>query len=348
MGLALATAFCFSGVSCSLISETGPLKDSITGGSDGYQLIEVRSRADLPSQNRVYKAAKVPPSIKGQGYSDRIRARDSLTFVITDLAEQSPFFSKGSSFLFGPLETPEDGRVNIPYVGEIQIIDQTLSEASATVEERTKLVSNTAQVSVTRKDRFPRTANVVGEVRKPGPIPLEQSGLTSLDLLAAAGGPEKADYLFNYNLRRGGVDYLFDYEGFRKNPFVIEEGDLLTVTTDVSNRFHVMGAINRPVTVEFPVPNPTLADAIGAATGLDEKRSDPSGVFVFRKGEPDLVFTFDMKNPAVLPLMQRFPMRGEDIVYITEAPLTRWNRMITQILPITVSQAAGTAVRYVN
>ena len=115
---------------------------------------------------------------------------------------------------------------------------------------------------------------------------------------------------------------------------------------DTSNRFHVMGAINKPTTVPFPVPSPTLADAMGAATGLDERRSDPSGVFVFRMANPATVYTFNLKDPNILSLSQRFPIQGEDIVYVTEAPLTRWNRMLTQILPISISQAANAAYRY--
>src|SRR5690606_16584222 len=132
-------------------------------------------------------------------------------------------------------------------------------------------------------------------------------------------------------LRRGGKDYQLDYLAFRQKPFIVEEGDLLTVSEDTSNRFHVMGAINRPTTVPFPVPSPTLADALGSATGLDERRSDPSGVFVFRKGDPDLVFTFNLKDPGTIHLIQRFPIQGDDIVYVTEAPLARWNRLISQI-----------------
>ena len=134
---------------------------------------------------------------------------------------------------------------------------------------------------------------------------------------------------------------MFDYQGFRQRSFQVEENDLLSVSTDTSNRFYVMGAINRPTIVPFPVPAPTLADALGAATGLDERRSDPSGVFIFRKGNPDLVYTIDLKDPAALLLTQRFPIRGEDMVYVTEAPLVRWNRLILQILPISqLSQAA--------
>lgn len=332
--------------SCSLISESGPVKGKIQETAQPYVLVEVKSRGDIPSRSRQYGLAQLPQPIKGQGYSDKVRTRDSIQFVITDLSPQSPFFTQGGAYRFGPLEVPEDGRVSVPYVGEIEVLDLSLSEISTKLADKIKPVSKTAEVTVFRNGRIPRTANVIGEVKNPGPVPLERNGITSLDLLAASGGPSRAEHLFKYTLRRAGSDYNFDYQGFRRHAFPVEEGDLLTVTTDFSNRFHVMGAINRPTTVPFPTPAPTLADALGAAAGLDERRSDPSGVFVFRKGHQDEVFTFNLKEPSVVPLVQRFPIQGEDIVYITEAPLARWNRLITLIFPNMVFQAATAASRY--
>ncbi|MFM2198598.1 MAG: hypothetical protein RLZZ505_2030 [Verrucomicrobiota bacterium] len=334
--------------SCGLISETGPLKGSIESDSAPYNLVEVKSRENIPVSSRVYGRADKPSIISGQGYSDNVRARDTLSFVITDLTEQSPFFTRGDPFRYGPIEVPENGLIQLPYVGELNVISRNLSDISATFAEKIKPVSSTAQVMVVRTNRFLLTANVLGEVRNPGPVPLERSGMTSHDILAASGGPAQAEHLYQYTLRRAGRDYRFDYQGFRKNPFPVEAGDLLTVTTDTSNRFQVLGAINRPVSVPFPVPEPTLADALGAANGLDERRSDASGVFVFRKGNPDTVYTFNLKDPAVMPLVQRFPMQGEDIVYVTDAPLVRWNRMITQVLPLSTLQTGSAVSRFSN
>lgn len=334
--------------SCAFISDTGPLKGNINSSADIYEVVAVDSRSKIPDHGRVYGRAEKPPVIAGQGYSDKVRERDALVFIITDLSEQSPFFTNGEPYKYGPLEVPRDGIVNIPYVGELNALDRSLADISNTFAEKIKPVSNTAQVTVVRTERFLLSANVLGEVKAPGPILLQRSGITSLDILAAAGGPKEAEHLYKYTLRRGGKDYQFDYQGFRKNPFIVEAGDLLTVSSDASNRFQVMGAINNPVSVAFPVPNPTLADAIGAAHGLDETRSDASGLFVFRKGDPDTVYTFNLKDPNVMPLLQRFPIQGEDIVYVTEAPLTRWNRLLSQVLPISISQAAGSASRYQN
>ncbi len=334
--------------SCAFISDTGPLKGRIKGDSESFEIVEINSREKIPSRNRVYGRAERPSALTGPGYSDKVRERDSLAFVITDLSEQSPFFTRGAPYKYGPIEVPKDGLVHIPYVGELNVLDRSLADISSTFSEKIKPVSKTAEVMVVRTERFLLTANVLGEVKKPGPIPLERSGITSIDILAASGGPADAEHLYQYTLRRGGRDYHFDYKGFRQKPFSIEAGDLLTVSTDATNRFQIMGAINNPVSVPFPVPNPTLADAIGAARGLDERRSDASGVFVFRKGDPDTVYTFNLKNPSVMALMQRFPIEGEDIVYVTEAPLTRWNRLLSQILPTSISAAANTAERYRN
>lgn len=323
------------------MSQVGPQKGPIQNKESSYTLIEVKSRADIPDNGRSYGLNQPPPRLKGDSYSDSIRSRDTLRFIITDLSDLSPFYSKGEAFTYGPIEVPEDGAVAIPYIGEINVLGLSVARISSKLNEMVLPVSNTARVTVGRSGRVPRTANVIGEVKTPGPVPLERTGITSLDLLAASGGPTEAEHLYQYTLRRNGQDYLFDYKGFRQHAFSVEEGDLLSVSTDVSNRFYVMGAINKPTTVPFPVPNPTLADALGAATGFDERRSDPSGVFVFRKGNPDQVFTVNLKQPDAMFLAQRFTIRGEDLVYVTEAPLARWNRLIVQLLPVSqLSQAA--------
>lgn len=332
---------CLPFASCAYMSQTGPQKNRINEGQPTYKLIPVTSRADIPTVGRSYGIGQIPPPLRGNSYSDRVRSRDSLRFNITDLNEASPFFSRGEGYNYGPIEVPEDGKVSIPYVGEIEVSNRSMAQISEDLDDRLKPISKTAQSAVSRTGRIPRTANVLGEVKSPGPIPLERSSVTSVDLLAASGGPTGAEHLYKYTLRRGGSDYVFDYQAFRQHPFPIEEGDLLNVATDTGNRFYVMGAINKPTIVPFPVSSPTLADALGAASGLDERRSDPSGVFVFRKGNPDEVYTINLKDPSAMLLTQRFPIRGEDLVYVTEAPLARWNRMIMQVIPIAqISTAA--------
>ena len=178
------------------MSETGPQRRKIQAEQQAYTLIAVRSRADLPESGRTYGQGELPPKIHGNSYSDKVRARDSVRFIITDLSEQSPFYTKGEPFAYGPIEVPEDGRVSVPYVGEIQLNDRSLADISTDLVQRLKPISNTAQAAVTRSGRIPRTANVIGEVKNPGPVPLERSNISSLDLLAASGGPTDGEHLY--------------------------------------------------------------------------------------------------------------------------------------------------------
>ena len=150
------------------------LKGKIQEGASTYQLVEVKSIDDVPQIDRSYGHGEIPPANPGKRYSDKIRNRDVLNFVITDLSEQSPFHSRGEPYKFGPVEIPEDGNVEIPYVGEIQVMNRTLAEVSADLSEKVKPVSNTARAAVTRATRLPQTANVIGDVKKPGPVPLDR------------------------------------------------------------------------------------------------------------------------------------------------------------------------------
>lgn len=334
--------------SCQLMSESGPQKSAIEKGSANYELVPVTSMESFSTARSKYGRAELPSDNGLRTYSDKVRPRDELNFIMTDISDDSPFHAAGQGKALGPIEVPSDGRINVPYVGEVKVLDRSLADIAADLEKLAKPVSNTVRVSVSRSGRLEKTASIVGEVKNPGPVKLDREGITSIDLFAASGGPSGSEHLYHYTLRRGGRDYHFDHLGFKTSSFIIQDGDLITVSKDSSNRFYVMGAMNRPTTVDFPVPAPTLADALGSGTGLDEKRSDASGVFVFRKGDPHQVFTFDLKKPDIILLTQHFPIMGEDIVYVTEAPLARWNRLISQILPISVSQAAGSASRYGN
>ncbi|NJR42518.1 MAG: hypothetical protein HC767_07490 [Akkermansiaceae bacterium] len=50
--------------SCVYLAESGPLKKEIKKQNDSYELIEVKSPADLPPAGRSYGQGKIPPRLK--------------------------------------------------------------------------------------------------------------------------------------------------------------------------------------------------------------------------------------------------------------------------------------------
>lgn len=81
----------------------------------------------------------------------------------------------------------------------------------------------------------------------------------------------------------------------------------------------------------------TLAEALNNTGGISETTSDASGIFVLRTSTEQNklvdVYQLDASNGAMLILSTQFELQPMDIVYVTSAPIARWNRVIMQLLP---------------
>lgn len=92
----------------------------------------------------------------------------------------------------------------------------------------------------------------------------------------------------------------------------------------------------------------SLADALyDGAGGLAITTADPRHIYVLRGSTDPMEFDaltawrFDVKNIALLTLATRFELRPNDIVFVAEQPVTRWNRTINQITPSIINLTAA-------
>lgn len=106
--------------------------------------------------------------------------------------------------------------------------------------------------------------------------------------------------------------------------------------------FYLTGEVARPG--GFPLPfdrGLTLADALfGQGGGLKPATGNPAQIYVLREAEtPGSVtaWNLDARNAAGLVLATRFEMRPNDVVFVAEQPITRWNRLIEQITPALIT-----------
>ncbi|SFE72500.1 polysaccharide biosynthesis/export family protein [Roseivivax sediminis] len=104
----------------------------------------------------------------------------------------------------------------------------------------------------------------------------------------------------------------------------------------------------------YPLPFDTqasLADALYEGSGgVTTETGDVSEIYVLR-GSPDprefgamTAWRLNAKNANNLVLATRFQLRPNDVIFVAEQPVTRWNRVIRQITPslITTSVAQAT------
>lgn len=112
---------------------------------------------------------------------------------------------------------------------------------------------------------------------------------------------------------------------------------------------YVAGEVRQTGRVGLPFERTaTLADVLFSDTvkGLTINFADYEEIYVIRSSErPEefggvTAFHLDASNAANLALAARFQMRPNDVVWVSEQPVTTWNRVITQLTPQLLSSAA--------
>ena len=114
-----------------------------------------------------------------------------------------------------------------------------------------------------------------------------------------------------------------------------------------------MEAVVKAHNVELTKANTTLMEALGEVGGLNDERANKTGVFVFRMGDIQnnptaraRVFRLDLMQPVSIFVAQQFGIQPRDVVYVTNAPLYEYNKVLMAIYRTfsIVGVARGTAI----
>ncbi|MCE6949527.1 polysaccharide biosynthesis/export family protein [Cereibacter sphaeroides] len=288
-----------------------------------------------------HQATRLP---EGRDWDYRIGVGDILGITVFDHPElalpgggEAAGGARGGETGF---RVQADGTVAYPYVGSVRAKGRAPEEVREELRERLAAFVPEPQVDVRVTAFNSQAVSVTGEVGSPNRQPLTTVGLTLLDAINAAGGLTEAADARRVTVRRGGTSHTVDLEGFLSaglsgnNP-VLRPGDIVTVPRRRAREAYLLGEIVKPAAVDLSEEPLTLTQALTRQGGLLERRADARGVFVFRaNGAPGMkVFQLDARSPAALLLGTRFLLQPEDVVYVTRAPLSRWNDTITDLLP---------------
>ncbi|HEY1131420.1 MAG TPA: SLBB domain-containing protein [Roseateles sp.] len=193
----------------------------------------------------------------------------------------------------------DDGSINVPLVGAVEVAGKSPSAAANAVARALKggefLVN--PQVSIVLPAFKSQQVSVLGDVRNPGRYPLE-SRTTVLDLLAQAGGIAETGSTVIYLLRAGPdgkplrqpVDLRGLASGSGEVPDVrIRSGDSVYVPR--AEQFYVYGEVQNPNAYRLD-PDTTVLQAITRGGGLTPRGSD-SRIVIKRRVKNGKYQTFD-------------------------------------------------------
>jgi len=279
-------------------------------------------------------------------YEYRIGIGDVLQVTVWDHPELTiPAGSERSSQESGNVVN-ENGTIYYPYIGYVQVVGLTTQEIREEIASRLARYIESPQVDVSVADFRSQRVYVSGAVETPGVYPLTNVPTRLVDAISLAGGLDEGADWRNVTLTRDGKDYRLSlkaiYEkGNKLHNVLLQQGDVINVPLGDDQKVFMLGEVGKTETLPMGRNGLTLAEAISNAGGLDERQSDATGVFVVRRADnaaPDSdylihMYQLNLKDATALVLADGFTLQNRDMVYVTAAPLARWNRVVSLLVP---------------
>ena len=338
---------------CALIPNSGPNKRQIFAGS-------VQRQGDafiVQVSDRVNQATALAPALgftdtfksAGALTADTIRPGDTLGLTIWENVDDGLLANEGTNAtLLDEVQVDSAGFIFVPYAGRLRAAGNTPEALRGLITRQLDQQTPDPQVQVVRVAGDGSTVTIIGAGGQ-GVFPIERPTRTLSAMLATAGGIATEPEITRITVVRGGQTGTIWYNDLTASPdldIALRSGDRIFIDEDTRS-FTALGATNTQSRIPFSSQNLSALEAVAEVGGLDTFAADPTGVFILRNerveiasavlgrsdliGTQRLVYVLNLTEPNGLFLARDFVIRDSDTLYVTEAPLSQWNKALASL-----------------
>jgi polysaccharide export outer membrane protein len=377
-----ALAACLASGCSSLLPAAGPTTGAVIDGADistsegtfaRYEIVDLSAATVEALRGRALDSLLASFGDQRPSLEPVIGVGDYVAVSVWEAGSGGLFsgplvadrFSAGSKSALIPEQVvPRDGAITVPYAGRIRVAGRRPQDVQGLIETELagKAIQPQVLVSVTKS--VSQTVTVTGEAVAGARIPLSGKGDRLLDVIATAGGVRAPVNETFVRLSRGARTATVPLTTVVSNPaenIFLRPADTLTLVRDPQT-FLAVGALGNSTEIPFQAEGITLAQALAKARGLSDFQADPTGTFIFRfepaavvrrlkPGSPLLgtplvpvVYRINMRDPNSLFLTQAFRMRNRDLVYVSNAPFTEVQKVLSVFSTVTAPVSAAASV----
>ena len=311
----------------------------------GAQLTVVQLTQDnLPSHllNNIQSANSTYHLFNNKQHIYRLTAGDVLSIQLWAYPEITPPIQDISNIKAAGYPIDPNGNVYLPLLGQVKVAGKTLAETNQYLRSQFSRYLKHPDVVVRVLSYEGRRYFVNGQVMRSGQYTLNDQPISIYTALGQAGGvnTETGDNTNIQLIRQGQTYHLnaveLEKQGLSLHNLLIQPNDTIFVNAKQNQKLYVMGESNKSQALTLRDQGMTLSDVLGESEGINPYSASAARIYVMRTDldqKQSTIYHLNLSSIGNLALANQFSMKKNDIVYIDATGLTRWQRVVNQIIP---------------
>ena len=173
-------------------------------------------------------------------------------------------------------------------------------------------------------------------------IPITDRGITLREVIATAGIGFDERVLTIVRVKRNETTYTVGLSDLlvknSKEPYLKNQDHVFVQSFSYQpGKVFLLGGVKPQIIPILPESRQTLAEALFAENGpLAIASAQRSAVFLLRGRNPVQAYHLDAQNPIRVLVANEVELRPNDIVFVSEQPISTFNRTLANIVPLRI------------